>query len=98
MEVHFETSQNPLINYASDGLLVDVRVNIKWFAVKNGQFNPIFTTNCIVKLKAIIRMNGLNVVPSFIYLSQDNTLIETQIGQFDVKVIDRFMNIAYERG
>jgi hypothetical protein len=40
----------------------------------------------------------LNVVPTFIYLSQDNTLIQTEIGQFDVKVIDQFLNIGYQRG
>jgi len=98
LQVHVQSTVNPVINYLPDGLLVQIRVDLKWFAVEGTTLKHAFTTNCLVSCKSIASIKGMNLVAQLIFLNQDNTLTATEIGQFNVKVIDNLMNLLYEKG
>jgi len=100
MEVDIHSSHIPNINYLSDGLLIELKLNMIWNAYETNSRVPkqLFTTNIMVECKSTARIENLKIIPTLIFLKQNNVLLTTQIGQFDVKVIDNFMNILYERG
>jgi len=100
IEVDIHSSHIPNINYLSDGLLIELKLNMIWLGYEENSRVPkqLFTTNIMVECKSTARIENLKIIPTLIFLKQNNVLLTTQIGQFDVKVIDNFMNVLYERG
>jgi hypothetical protein len=100
INVEFQSSDIPIINYVSDGVMINTKLIMRWIGYEeNSQTpKPLFTSLCIVTCKGTAKFQNLKIIPSLTYLYQDNSLIETNIGNFDIKVIDNFMNVAYNRG
>jgi len=100
IEVDIHSSHVPTINYLTDGLLVDLKLNMIWngYEVNSRVPKHLFTTNIVVSCKSTASIQNLRLIPTLLFLRQNNVLITTNIGEFDVKVIDNFMNILYERG
>jgi hypothetical protein len=100
IEVDIHSSSIPNINYLNDGLLVEIKLNMKWigYPVNSRDGKPLFTTNIVVQCKSIATIQNMKIIPNLIFLKQNNALVTSSIGDFDVKIIDTFMNILYERG
>lgn len=98
LKISLKTSEIPIINFATDGLLVIFKVDLTWIAFKDGQEHVAFVTRCVVTTKMIANLQQMKLVPKLLFLKQEISLVSSNIGQFNPGLLDNYMNILYERG